>query len=296
MTRGQPTGCMIPDLEQTLSLTGGVVIKRPPPEGDEGSNVVWVQDASGLIVRYVHMNEYNIEPRLGVGDTVRAGQKLGLTGNTYAGHRSPSPHLHVSLHDSANSNQYIHSFPAVVAAYQHSFPGELMPIAGTIRHVYAGEELELDGTKSLTPEGRSIAAYRWTFTDGEQASTAKARRRYTQPGTYSEELRITDDQGRWYRDFVEVFVLSRDQRLRPPRAWINYYPIRNIEVGTEVRFLIRSIHLQNITIDYGDGTEHPYAEWSTHRYTAPGNYLVTVRGESMGAGPGVFHVRVLVVE
>lgn len=42
--------------------------------------------------------------------------------------------------------------------------------------------------------------------------------------------------------------------------------------------------------------EKPYSEWPTHRYAQPGNYLITVKGKSTGAGPGIFHVRVIVTK
>ncbi|GHB86999.1 PKD domain-containing protein [Persicitalea jodogahamensis] len=291
--RGEDMG-MIPDLEEVRSVNEGTLIRRPGPEGDKGSNVLWVKDSTGMIVRYVHMNEYNIDQNNRVGETVKQGQRLGLTGNTYDNHRSPSPHLHVSLHDSANSDHYYNSFPMIVAAYRNSFPGELLPIAGVIRHAYAGQEITLDATKSLAGAGRKIKSYVWSFTDGTQAQGPRVSRKYTQPGTYSEELRVADDQGRWDRDFVEVFVLAKNQTMKPPRAWINYYPIRHIEPGDEVRFLIRHVNLQNLTIDYGDGTKAPWTEETRHRYAKPGNYVVTVTGESKGAGPGTFHVRVVV--
>jgi hypothetical protein len=252
---------------------------------------MWVEDAEGMTTRYVHMNMAGIDPTLGEGDAVHQGQALGLTGNTYAGHCSPSPHLHVSMHD---GDVYRNTFPLFVAAYRNSFPGELLPIAGGVRHLYAGEEVTLDGSLSLAGDGAQIESYQWTFTDGGRATTPQVTRRYPQAGVYSEELRVTDSQGRTDRDFVEVFVLSRDLDMRPPRAWVSYYPIRGIRPGTEVRFLTRSRNIRNLTIDYGDGTQQPYAEWTTHRYAQPGNYVVSVKGEDAGAGPGAFRVRVIV--
>ena len=288
--RGEDLG-MIPDLEQTRAMSDGRLSRVPPPGGDGDSNDLWVEDAGGMTTRYLHMNAAGIDPLLSEGDGVRQGQALGLAGNTYAGHCSPSPHLHVSMHD---GDVYRNTFPLFVAAYRHRFPGELLPIAGNVRHLYAGEEITLDGSLSLAGNGAQIESYQWTFTDGGRANAPRVRRRYPQPGVYSEELRVTDNQGRTDRDFVEVFVFSRTLGMRPPRAWINYYPIRGIRPGTEVRFLIRYKNIRDLTIDYGDGTQQPYAEWTTHRYAKPGNYVVSVKGEDAGAGPGTFRVRVIV--
>jgi hypothetical protein len=95
-------------------------------------------------------------------------------------------------------------------------------------------------------------------------------------------------------DFVEVFVLTRDQKIPPPYAWVNYYPVRGIQPGTTIHFLIRHSNLKNVTVDYGDGTVQPWAENSSHQYRQPGIYIITVRGEDAGAGPGIFHARVIV--
>ena len=128
----------------------------------------------------------------------------------------------------------------------------------------------------------------------DRSSGPSVPKRYDEPGAYSEQLTITDDRGRSDSDFVEVFVLSPSQKTPPPYVWINYYPVRGIRPGTEVRFLTRHANLRNLSIDYGDGVRQPWAEKTTHSYQRPGLYVVTVRGESAGAGPGVFHVRVIV--
>ncbi|MGK7397298.1 MAG: PKD domain-containing protein [Candidatus Cyclobacteriaceae bacterium M3_2C_046] len=291
--RGEDFG-MIPDLEKTLALTSGKLLRKPPPQGDGSSNAIWLQHQTGLISRFIHLNEYNVNHQLEEGQIIPAGELLGLTGNTYAGHRSPSPHLHVSLHNENNDKQYFHSFPAIVKAYQNSFPGELMPVAGNLRHLFEGETIILDGSKSLAGQDRKIRKFEWRFTDGEKATGALIEKTYPKAGVYSEELRVFDQYGNWERDFVEVNVLEKNQQIKPPRAWINYYPIRGIKAGTDIRFLIRFNNLEDVKIDYGDGTKVPYTENSYHVYQIPGNYLVTVSGSDAGAGPGTFHVRVIV--
>lgn len=290
--RGEDMG-MIPDREETLAMTEGEVTHVPGPSGDGDSNDFLFDDTARLAFYYAHMNAPNILPELQPGSHLRQGDMLGLTGNTWQGKPVEDPHLHVEVH-SRSTDAYHHSFPIFVAAYRHDFPEELLPIAGGWRHIREGETLKLDGSLSLAGVGRRIVSFDWTFTDGTKAQGVRVTRPYTHAGTYSERLRVTDDRGRSGIDFVEVFVLTHDQRRSPPYAWINYYPIRSIRPGTPVQFLTRFSHMRDVTIDFGDGTKIPWREVTAHRYQKPGTYVVEVRGQDDGAGPGVFHVRVIV--
>jgi len=290
--RGEDMG-MIPDLEESLAMTDAVVRKVPGPQGDGASNTVILEDGSGLVFHYAHMNAPNILPELQPGVQVKQGQKLGLTGNTWRGAPVKDPHLHVEVH-AKQSNGFRNTFPLFVAAYRNSFPGELLPIAGGWRHLFADGSIALDGSRSLAGDGRKIVSYEWTFTDGTHAKGATVRRTYTQPGTYSEQLRVTDDRGRSDLDFVEVFVLSKQQHAAPPYALIDYYPIRGIRPGTEIAFLTRYNNMRDVTIDFGDGTVVPYAENTTHKFGRSGTYVVTVKGTDAGSGPGTLKVRVIV--
>jgi murein DD-endopeptidase MepM/ murein hydrolase activator NlpD len=290
--RGEDMG-MIPDLDYAVAVTDGVITKVPGPKGDGGSNAVVIEDATGLTFRYAHMNTPHILPELQPGIRVTKGQKLGLTGNTYGGGPVDDPHLHVEVRDQ-KSGALRNSFPLFVAAYLNSYPGSLLPIAGGWRHVWAGNTIELDGSRSLPAPGRKIVSYDWTFTDGKRVKKPRVRRYYARVGTYSEQLLVRDDRGQSDLDFVEVFVLDRERKSPPPYVWINYYPVRNIRPGTDVRFLTRYVSLRDLIIDFGDGTKVPYAEMTTHRYRRPGTYVVTVSGMDDGTGPGIFKVRVVV--
>ena len=65
--------------------------------------------------------------------------------------------------------------------------------------------MTLDGSLSLPADGRKIESFTWVFTDGKVARGSTVTRRYDRPGTYSEQLRVTDDRGTADSDFVEVF-------------------------------------------------------------------------------------------
>lgn len=288
--RGEDMG-MIPDLEAVLSMTSGAITHVPGPAGDGESNSVIIDDENGLRFHYEHMNAPNIRPDLQPHSRVKQGEKIGLTGDTWQGKPVPGPHLHVDI---TEKGTYRNSFPIFVAAYLRSYPGSVLPIAGGWRHVWAGEELELDGSLSIASLGRKISSYNWVFSDGTRAAGSKVRRRYVTPGTYSEQLLVRDSERVADSDFVEVFVLDRKAKSRPPYALINYYPVRGIKPLTEVNFLTRYNNMKDVTIDFGDGTRVPYAEEIKHRYQKPGLYVVAVTGKDSGSGPGVFKVRVVV--
>ena len=290
--RGEDMG-MIPDLEQALAITKAEITKVPGPKGDGGSNSVVLEDGDGLRFRYAHMNTPNIRPALQPGSKLERGEAMGLTGNTWRGGPVNDPHLHVEARDS-KTDTFRNSFPLIVAAYRASFPGEVLPIAGGWRHVVAGGSVTLDGSLSLAGAGRKITSFEWLLADGKTVRECSVTLRYDRPGTYSEQLRVADDRGTRDSDFVEVFVLSPDQKTSPPYAWINYYPVRAIHVGSEVQFLTRFANMKNVTIEYGDGERTAWSEKTAHRYNKAGTYVVTVRGQDAGSGPGTFHVRVIV--
>ncbi|WP_256793606.1 PKD domain-containing protein [Terrabacter sp. Ter38] len=54
--------------------------------------------------------------------------------------------------------------------------------------------LALDGSGSSDPDG-TIAAYAWTFGDGDTASVVKPSHTYAAPGTYTVALKVTDNVG-----------------------------------------------------------------------------------------------------
>ena len=58
----------------------------------------------------------------------------------------------------------------------------------------SGLELMVDGTDSSDPDG-TIESYGWDFGDGGTATGATASHTYTQAGTYSVKLKVSDDDG-----------------------------------------------------------------------------------------------------
>ncbi len=56
------------------------------------------------------------------------------------------------------------------------------------------QEILFDARTSYDPDGQ-IAAYRWEFSDGQDAAAAFTRRRFANPGVYTAHLTVVDDSG-----------------------------------------------------------------------------------------------------
>src|SRR5690606_35753665 len=57
-----------------------------------------------------------------------------------------------------------------------------------------GEVVTFDASGSSDPDGQ-ITSYAWTFGDGQSSNQAIATHTYTQAGTYTINLTVTDDKG-----------------------------------------------------------------------------------------------------
>jgi hypothetical protein len=119
-----------------------------------------------------------------------------------------------------------------------------------------GQRVVLDGSRSWSADGK-IAAYDWLFTDGTRAAGATAERTYTQPGVYSEVLKVTDGAGRIDYDFAVVYVLDREHTNQlPPSIHAAYSPTTGVKSGDPVTFLVRTFRTTEgkQTWDSGDGS------------------------------------------
>lgn len=75
-----------------LAMASGKAVRvQATNAGDAAGIWVGVQHDDGLVSRYMHLSRADVR----VGDQVRAGQQLGLSGNT--GIHNSGPHLHVDL-------------------------------------------------------------------------------------------------------------------------------------------------------------------------------------------------------
>jgi PKD repeat protein len=150
----------------------------------------------------------------------------------------------------------------------------------------------LDGSKSWSRSG-PIERFEWTFGDGTTESGPRVARTYDRAGSYSETLKVTDRAGRVAYDFAVVQVLDRaNPGVLPPTIHAAYSPTFGIKAGEPVTFKVRTFRTTDghETWDFGDGTPTVIAHSdgnidqhakdgyavATHRFRAPGHYLVCV--------------------
>ena len=292
--RGEDPGA-IPGHLPVLSMMDGRVVVSPLPNGDGASNGVAIESASGLTIRYAHMDIESIDPSLTVGAEVKAGGVLGRTGMTWAGRRSQvnGPHLHLGFHF---KETLLASYPFFVEAYLASYPDPLLPVAGGYYFAVPGQELELDGSRSIARPGKRIDSYVWRLHDGRAVKGPAARMKYESPGLYSEELTIRTTDGCEDRGYAQVRVFDPKRGRNIAGGWVHYTPVRGVRPGTEVLFWNR---LRNTvgpaTIDFGDGSPcQTIGKELRHTFKAPGLYVVTFTSRGPANEPVAVRTRVVV--
>ena len=153
-----------------------------------------------------------------------------------------------------------------------------------------GEKVLLDGSWSCGDS--RIARFEWTVTDGVKALGQSVERIYSQPGTYSEILKVTDGRGHTDYDFETVNVLdAQHPDQTPPSIQAAYWPTTSIAPGASVTFKVRTFGTTDgeETWSFGDGATArtksdgnvvPLAKngfaTTTHAFQKPGDYVVRV--------------------
>jgi len=240
------------------------------------------------------------------GAKVKAGQRLGLLGKE--GASGGWSHLHFDIFCRQPSGKWgcQEAYAFVWEAYRKQYAPKLVAVARPHQFLAAGETAILDGGKSWSSDGQ-IVRYQWIFNDGAAAEGARVERTYTQPGYYSEVLKITDAAGRMAYDVATVVVAERDHPERvSPGLHVAYYPSLALHAGDTVTFKARMFGATQgeETWDFGDGTPHatthsnrnpePHAKDGyaviTHRYKQPGYYLVRVERKNDHGWPAIGRV------
>lgn len=129
-----------------------------------------------------------------------------------------------------------------------------------------------DASGSYDPDG-SIVSYAWDFGDGTSSSAARTEHTYTDPGTYSVTLTVTDDRHGTASTATTVTVVRPNQ---PPTAVIDQADSNGLDAHFSAA---GSTDPDGSIVSYawtfGDGdtatTSAPH-----HTYISPGNYPVTV--------------------
>jgi murein DD-endopeptidase MepM/ murein hydrolase activator NlpD len=268
------------------------------------NDTVWVLDERGWYHRYTHL--YSFDPSVKLGGQVSMGQKVGTLGKE--GGSGGWSHLHYEILSRQASGKLgtLEGYAFLWEAYLREFHPHLIAVARPHQAVLVGETATLDGSRSYTDS--HIAHYEWTFTDGARATGPKIERTYSQPGTYSEILKITDDRGRTAYDFETVNVLDpRHPEQIPPSIQAAYWPTTGIAPGKSVTFKVRTFSTTEgqETWSFGDGgtattksdgNAVPLARdgfaVTTHVFQKPGDYIVRVERANRLGQKAIAHLAV----
>jgi len=268
-------------------------------------DVIYIMDEQGWYYRYSHL--FTIEVK--AGQRVAMGQKLGLLGKE--GGSGGWTHLHFDITSKQPSGKWgiQEGYAFLWEAYYKQYKPRLIAVARPHHLAWTGEKVTLDASRSWA--AGKIARYDWTFTDGSSASGPQVERSYTKPGSYSEILKITDDQGRIDYDFAVVQVLDKAKpEPVPPTIHAAYAPTFGIKPGDEVTFKVRTFRSTEgmEEWDFGDGSPRVkvksdgnvkpldpkgYAV-TAHRFAKAGHYLVSVRRSTNDGRTALAHLQVRV--
>ncbi|MBN1293899.1 MAG: peptidoglycan DD-metalloendopeptidase family protein [Candidatus Latescibacteria bacterium] len=270
-------------------------------------DVIYLLDDRGWYYRYSHMksHETNVIP----GERVKMGQKLGELGKE--GASGGWSHLHFEIIARQPSGKWgvEEGYAYIWEAYKNQYKPQLIAVARPHLVNAVGDPVIFNGEKSCG-FGGSITTFEWLFCDGTNAQGPVQKHSYTQPGIYSEILKITDSRGNIDYDFTVVNIMDKNfpDRL-PPTIHVAYTPTFDILPGDPVTFKARAFRTgEGFEIwDFGDGSpvvrtesnpEGDHAEDGyavlIHRYAKAGHYIVKVERTGDYGYKAIGHVDVRV--
>jgi chitodextrinase len=145
------------------------------------------------------------------------------------------------------------------------------PPAAVTAFACSGLVCAFDGNGSSDADG-AIVAYAWDFGDGTSGTGAGLQHEYSQPGTYTATLTVTDDDGAWSRDSATFAVT---QPNAPPTAIASHSCAGSLCVLDGGGSSDADGAIVAYAWDFGDGTTASGTSVQ-HAYARPGIYTVTL--------------------
>ncbi|MGH7598920.1 MAG: PKD domain-containing protein [bacterium] len=155
----------------------------------------------------------------------------------------------------------------------------LPPVAiGVISKTQAtvNETITFDASQSSDPDGQ-ITQYRWEFGDGGTSNLKVATHAYSQPGTYSVRLTVTDNQGATGQAQGQVMITGSSNQPPMARAQVSPNPAA---VNQNVTFDASGSsdpdgQITQYLWNFGDGASSTQRT-ATHAYAQAGTYTYTL--------------------
>lgn len=303
-------------LTEVIAATDGLVVSVANKTLDGYSltpvrpryDVVYLLDERGWYYRYSHL--HTIDATITLGSRVKMGQKIGILGKE--GASGGWTHLHFGIKSRQPSGKWgtQEAYAFAWEAYVKEQKPDVIAVARPHHFIRAGETITLDGTKSWAAAGK-IASYAWTFTDGSTSNEPRLTRTYATPGSYSEQLKVTDATGHTSYDFAIVQVIGTDEKNIPPTIHPTFYPTQHLKPGQPITFKVRTFRDHGgETWDFGDdsptvnvtsdGNAKPLAKdgyaITEHAFAKAGDYIVTVHHTNARNERAITHLWVRVEE
>lgn len=290
--RGEDYGA-IPNRLDLIAPISGKVIVTPLSNKDNGSNEIIIGDSTGLEFGFYHMDIEDIKD-YPANTPINAGDQFAKTGMTWDGGKKQEsdPHVHVDL---AVNKIKLASFPYMMEAYLRKYSDRVFAIAGGYRFTEVGKQIVLDAGRSFTKNQLPIKKYQWKLSNGQITEDIQTTIRYDKPGLYTEELLVETGDGQQDRDFLSVRVYD-PKRSKIGLGWAYYYPLRGIKPGTLVLFWNRLMGgISDVQINFGDNPHWgTIKQETTHKYEAPGSYVVTLKSIGPDNEPLTLKMEVIV--
>jgi hypothetical protein len=274
--------------EQVVSATEGKVASFWPSL--EHLCSVVVQDTNGFYWEYAHLK--SLGPGIVLNAHLDKGQMIGILGRTGPSGNFSHSHLgsYLTRHDLDTDNRdcRLNLYPWYVAAYQAQHPKGLLAVARPHRLALTGEQVLLDGSRSLAWGGARIVQWRWVLPDGSTVTSHTAQTAFDKPGAYVAALWVEDNEGNQDVDFCQIKVFSKSGPERNmPHVFMTCTPTEGIRPNTPitVRLWFQGKGGGPISLDFDDGTRiadcKPYAALR-HSFDQPGVHILTAQCQAAG--------------
>ncbi len=153
-----------------------------------------------------------------------------------------------------------------------------------------GEAVTFDASAS-TPNGGTIVKYEWNFGDGNKTTGEVVTHAYTNPGTCTVTLNVTDSEGLWDIEQKQIQVVQP----HGPEAEFTWTPL-SPRTGEAIEFAASAslpgwngtheIPIIEYRWGFGDGNKTTTSIPTVyHSFSSSGNYYVTLTVYALGATP-----------